>query len=282
MKREKNTSPGKARLFFIKLFRNKAIIVYLLAILLCVASFFLPGIVLSIRDRALSSSNETVPVEEVQLSLLSELSTAQQLALVGDSGATVVHVSSGHNFDEESARSHANTLARGMSLLDKGVSEFEVTLTPQLIVAADNSALLTWTARYTSDSRDVTLIFSDESGLCLGFRQSSYPHGKAALSGAGISGTEDTSPSGSGGSWVPSSGKNPGNSADSMSIEGYLSLISRILSPLGVEFSEVSATSDESVSAIIPYDNTYYSMPVSIHSVEQDGYTYALHINVNM
>ncbi len=285
MKREKNTSPGKASLFLSKLFHNKAVIVYALAILLCVASFFLPGIVLGIRDRALANSDETVPVDEVQLSLLSELSTAQQLALVGDPGATVVHVSAGRHLTVEEARDHADSIARSMSLLDKGVSEFEVALTPQLLVAADNSALLTWTAQYTSDSRDVTIIFADETGNCLAFRQSTYPHGKAALSGAGVGGeTQSTAPAGEGaaGSAVVSGGKYTETFNDPKSMDGYEGLITRILSPLGVQFGEIAITSEESVSAIIPYDNTYYSMPVSIHSVEQDGYTYALHINVNM
>lgn len=275
MRDKERSGPGPVGRFFSGLRRSRtAIIVYTVTALLCVASFFLPGIVLAARDRTLARSDDILPADEVQLSLLSNLSMAQRLALVGDPGATEVYLASGRSLTEEEAREHASALVRGMSLMDKSVSEFEVSLTPQLRVAADNSALLTWTAVYTSDSRDVTVIFDDEGGSCLAFRQISYPHGKAALSGAGVTGNDQSS-------W-PMTDEENGKVTDEKFMAGYLSLISQILSPLDIQYSDVSVTSPQSVSAIIPYDNTYYSMPVSIRSVEHEGFTYALHISVNM
>ena len=282
MRDKERSGPGPVGRIFSGLRRSRtAIIVYTVTALLCVASFFLPGIVLAARDRTLARSDDILPADEVQLSLLSNLSMAQRLALVGDPGATEVYLASGRSLTEEEAREHASALVRGMSLMDKSVSEFEVSLTPQLRVAADNSALLTWTAVYTSDSRDVTVIFDDEGGSCLAFRQISYPHGKAALSGAGVTGSDQSSGEGSVSSW-PMTDEENGKVTDEKFMAGYLSLISQILSPLDIQYSDVSVTSPQSVSAIIPYDNTYYSMPVSIRSVEHEGFTYALHISVNM
>lgn len=292
MKREKNTSPGGPRRFFAKIFRNKAPFIYAAAAFLCAVSFFLPGIVLGARDDALERSGETVAVDEVQLSLLSDLTAAQRLALVGDSTATTVYLSSGRDLTEEDARTVADAIVRDMVLLDKSASSFDVTLTPELRVASDDSALLTWTAVYSSDSRDVTVVF-DEDARCLSYRQSSYPHGKDALSGVGVtnqSGSDYSAPESEaadetnitvvpGGKYTE---KVNDGSGGVTSYESYISLISRLLDPLGVVWDNVAVSSPQSVSAIIPYENTYYSMPVSMRSVELDGLTYALHISVNM
>lgn len=271
--------------------------IYAAVLALCAVSFFLPGIVLDIRDRALARTGETVPADEIQLSLLSDLSSPQMLALVGDQATTTVPLTSGRHFTEEDASEVSDSIVRAMSLLDKGVSSFDLTLRPELRVGPDDSALLTWTAVYTSDSRDVTVVFDDENGSCLGFRQISYPHGKDAFTGVDItasdggaeSSTEDPASDvviGPNGVYdVYEYYNEKGESVrplDSV-VSGYTTLIYKVLEPLGVSCSDVSVSSPESVSAIIPYDNTYYSMPVTVRMREtDDGLDYSMMISVNM
>lgn len=260
--------------------KHKTVIISLITVLLCAVSYFLPGAVLAVRDRALVSSSQVEYVDEVQLSLLSDLSTPQKLAVAGDPAATSIRLSSGRNLTEEEARETADGIAVELCLLDKEPEDFTVTLTPELRVASDDSALLTWTAAYSSDTMDAAIVFDDELGQCLGFSQTSYPFGRDVSYSEEAVSVPSTDYQGAlydvGGSKYP-------KSTSEYYTDEFFYNINLLLSPLGLTWDNVSVNSPYSVSVIIPYDNTYYSMPVTVRMREtDDGLDYSMMISVNM
>lgn len=141
--------------------RRKTLITCAVTAAVCVLTFLLPDLLLAIRDRAVSSRVETLEADEVELSLLSELSPSQRFRLAGDTTATVFPLSSGRSMDTDGAIKHAYEL---LPITQARVVQASATLK----VASDGSGMVLWRVSLTEDSWTHTLIFDDTTGYLLG------------------------------------------------------------------------------------------------------------------
>ena len=143
--------------------------------LICAAGFLLPGTVLSLRDAAVSKRVETVDVEEVELKLVSELSDAEKLKLVGTETAARVPLKSGRELDGETA---AKNVSKYIAEMGNGSAGYDVSETePVLYVGFDGSSIVVWEVALEDSYSKIRALVDDETGHLLGYRLACYPYG---------------------------------------------------------------------------------------------------------
>lgn len=153
--------------------KKKNMVVFALSGLLLAVSFALPGAVLAIRDSAIESKVEYVTMDEVELSLLSSLSSEEKLRLAGDRSAASISLDTGVRMDKAQAEAAALEGAHDMVPYADWSSE---EVSPYLTVGADGKSLVLWEALMTYQNSTLRLRLDDETGAILGLALSEMTH----------------------------------------------------------------------------------------------------------
>lgn len=152
--------------------RKRNILFCSLTGLMCLVSLFLPGTVLALRDLSLSRSTESVAVDEVQLSLLTQLDNVGKLRLAGDSLAASIPLEAGRVLTGDEAVKCAIRAqqAMGIYLGDERSSS----VSPRLTISDGGESMVLWDVSLIWPDSGFTgrYLIDDETGALLGIELS--------------------------------------------------------------------------------------------------------------
>ncbi len=152
--------------------RKRNILFCSLTGLMCLVSLFLPGTVLALKDLSLSRSTESVAVDEVQLSLLTQLDNVGKLRLAGDSLAASIPLEAGRVLTGDEAVKCAIRAqqAMGIYLGDERSSS----VSPRLAISDGGESMVLWDVSLIWPDSGFTgrYLIDDETGALLGIELS--------------------------------------------------------------------------------------------------------------
>lgn len=152
--------------------RKRNILFCSLTGLMCLVSLFLPGTVLALKDLSLSRSTESVAVDEVQLSLLTQLDNVGKLRLAGDSLAASIPLEAGRVLTGDEAVKCAIRAqqAMGIYLGDERSSS----VSPRLTISDGGESMVLWDVSLIWPDSGFTgrYLIDDETGALLGIELS--------------------------------------------------------------------------------------------------------------
>lgn len=136
------------------------------AFIIAVLGLMLPSVILHIQDIRLEKTVDVFEIDEVDLTLLSNLSTVQKLVLTSSSTQTI-SLDTGRFMNEEEAVNASNEV---LTLF--GMSSTDIDgITPECSVCLksdnDGQSIVLWDITYTSDDFTLTISLDDETGLML-------------------------------------------------------------------------------------------------------------------
>ena len=159
--------------------RLKGLILIISTLAIAAASFFLPQLILSIQDSRLFGGAQMVEVEEIGLSLVSNLSKLDKLRFAGEYSASTIELETGRYMDSDDADLCFRYIISGMGffsgLWDIEAEDPEGLLTLEsssvaLNIDSSGSSMVVWTLDYSFDGGRVQVELDDETGLLLGGR----------------------------------------------------------------------------------------------------------------
>ena len=157
----------------------KGFILIISTLAIAAASFFLPQLILSMQDNQLFGGAQMVEVEEIGLSLVSNLSKLDKLRFAGEYSASTIELETGRYMDSDDADLCFRYIISGMGyyteLWDIEVEDPNGLLTLEsssvaLNIDSNGSSMVVWTLDYTFDGGTVEVDLDDETGLLLGGR----------------------------------------------------------------------------------------------------------------
>ena len=148
--------------------RKRSILICALTALMCLGSLFLPGLVLSLRDRALARASESIAVDEVELNLITKLDMVGKLRLAGDASAAVIPLESGRLITGKDAVQQAIKTQHEMGIyLGDGISS---SVSPRLLISDQGESMVLWDVILTWPDSGLTghYLIDDETSCLLG------------------------------------------------------------------------------------------------------------------
>lgn len=157
----------------------KGFILIISTLAIAAASFFLPQLILSIQDNQIFGRSQMVEVEEIGLSLVSNLSKLDKLRFAGESSASTIELETGRYMDSDDADLCFRYIISGLGYYtgawDIAVEDQKGLLTLEshsvaLNIDSSGSSMVVWTLDYSFDGGSVRVELDDETGLLLGGR----------------------------------------------------------------------------------------------------------------
>lgn len=146
--------------------KRKAIAFALTGLLLAV-SFALPEAVMAFRDAAIESAEDSVTIDEVELSLISSLTPVEKLRIAGDTATATIPLDSGVNLSEMTLPDAA--AKTGWAFPDSSDPMTFDGAEPRLAVGNDGKSFVLWDVLVSSGDQSACLLLDDETGALLGY-----------------------------------------------------------------------------------------------------------------
>ena len=138
-------------------------------LLIAAGSFLRPPALFALQDRGIAKEASEVPMDEVDLSLISELAMVDKLALAADAAATTIELENGFGRDSDGVRDDLLE-AFAYAGIDAGELGFYRLITrPYLVMDGDNRSIVLWTIQMQGDLLRLTAKVDDETGKILAF-----------------------------------------------------------------------------------------------------------------
>lgn len=144
--------------------RLRTYILIIAAVIIAAAGFMLPSVILGIQDSRLHSAVETFEIDEVDLSLFSNLSVSEKLVLTSSGGGQEVSLETGRFMDKDGA------VAAAVDFLDMfgvDVGDTVPECTVFLKIGENGQTIVLWKVKYATEDYELSLSIDDETGLVL-------------------------------------------------------------------------------------------------------------------
>ena len=242
--------------------RKRSVIIFILSAVLLLSSLLMPSVVMAVRDASLSRSRETVSMDEVELSLFSQLTDMEKLELAGDNSVTVIPLEAGRSMTRAEAIEHLDK-----SLTDLGfdnVGERTFSARAQLRVSGDGTSIVVWRISESWPEMDARALIDDDSGALLAFSLVLYPEPRSeaaadsAFPGAAVGEPPDTDLK------IPEADAADVEAEDAVVLRRFHRLAENFLAPFGLDLGVITVEDVGSVLVHVSDGDSRYYMPATV------------------
>lgn len=241
--------------------RKRSVIIFILSAVLLISSLLMPSVVMAVRDASLSRSRETVSMDEVELSLFSQLTDMEKLELAGDNSVTVIPLETGRSLTRAEAIKHLDKSLADLGFDNVGERTFSAEV--QLRVSGDGSSIVVWRISESWPEMDARALIDDDSGALLAFSLVLYPEPRSeaatdsATPGAAV-GEPDMDPQ------FPEADAADVEAEDAAALRSFRRMAENFLAPFGLDFDIITVEDVGSVLVHVSGGDSRYYMPATI------------------
>ena len=231
--------------------KTKVWLLSLAVLLIAAGSFLLPPVLFALQDRADAREADQVPMDEVDLSLISELTLVDKLTLAGDPSVSAIELSSGFGRDIDGVRDGLFETFALAGIDPADLDPFTFTARPILVINDREQSMILWAVQIQGPLLRLNAKMDDETGKVLAFD---------------LTVLEDILEPDSHWAIEAESDKNIFSSAYSAVGEDVFYQVASLYIDQYLELYWVTLTIDgtDTMLAYIPYDEGFYTLPITL------------------